>query len=110
MFPTIFTKHVGSEQLVTFDLPLVAILLGTLRMKHVDVRKLVLSVDDEKLTEQLLQQLLKYLPNKEEVSVCLSVCLSVAQQRVLCGCVGSWCQKATIIVYLAFFVLLLSDR
>ena len=81
MFPTIFTKHVGSEQLVTFDLPLVAILLGTLRMKHADVRKLVLSVDDEKLTEQLLQQLLKYLPNKEEVSVCLSVCLSVVQQK-----------------------------
>ena len=84
-----------AEQLVTFDLPPVAILLGTLRMRHTDVRKLVLSVDDDKLTEQLLQQLLKYLPNKDEVSVlvCLSVCLSVLLQGVLCGCVSGLCPK-----------------
>ena len=93
-----------AEQLVTFDLPSVAILLGTLRMRHTDVRKLVLSVDDEKLSEQLLQQLLKYLPNKDEVSVlvCLSVCLSVylsvCVSVCLCvclfyGCVGSLCPK-----------------
>ena len=77
-----------AEQPVTFDLPPVAILLGTLRMRHTDVRKLVLSVDDEKLSEQLLQQLLKYLPNKDEVSVlvCLSVCLFYR-------CVGSLCPK-----------------
>ena len=36
-------------------------------MPHKDVRNLVLSVDDEKLTEQILQQLTKYMPGKEEV-------------------------------------------
>lgn len=37
-------------------------------MGYSEVRKLVLSCDDEKMTEQMLQQLLKYLPNKEQVS------------------------------------------
>ena len=45
----------------------VAILLGTLRMPYKDVRDMVLSVD-EHLTEQMLGQLLKYMPKKEEVS------------------------------------------
>lgn len=36
-------------------------------MPHQDVRSLVLSVNDEKMTEQLLEQLLKYLPNREEM-------------------------------------------
>ena len=36
-------------------------------MDFADVRKLVLSVDDEKITEQLVEQLLKYMPNKEEM-------------------------------------------
>lgn len=38
-------------------------------MPHHEVRNLVLSVDDEKMTEQILQQLVKYLPGKEEVCV-----------------------------------------
>ena len=47
-------------------------LLGILRMEKVrmdsdGVKKLVLSVDDDKLTEQLLAQMLKYLPSKEEM-------------------------------------------
>jgi len=61
---------------VTLDLlPVIpsAILLGTLRMGYTNVKKLVLSVDDEKLTEQLLQQLLKYMPSKDEVSVSVSL-------------------------------------
>ena len=39
-------------------------------MEKVDsdgVKKLILSVDDDKLTEQLLSQMLKYLPTKEEM-------------------------------------------
>ena len=36
-------------------------------MPHKEVRSLVLSVDDEKLTEQRLQQLSKFMPGKEEV-------------------------------------------
>ena len=36
-------------------------------MPHKEVRSLVLSVDDEKLTEQVIQQLSKYLPGKDEV-------------------------------------------
>jgi dTDP-glucose pyrophosphorylase len=32
-----------------------------------DIRKLVLSVDDEKLHEQTIEQLIKYMPNKEEM-------------------------------------------
>ena len=47
----------------------VALLLGALRMAHTEVRSLVLLVDDEKLTEQILQQLGKYLPGKDEVRV-----------------------------------------
>ena len=35
-------------------------------MEFADVRRLVLSVD-EKVTEQLAEQLIKYLPNKEEM-------------------------------------------
>ena len=36
-------------------------------MDFVEVRKLVLLVVDEKVTEQLVEQLIKYLPNKEEM-------------------------------------------
>lgn len=45
----------------------IAILLGTLRMEYQDVRSLVLSCDGEKLTEQLLEQLAKYMPGKDEM-------------------------------------------
>jgi hypothetical protein len=45
----------------------ISILLGTLRMPHRDVRNLVLSVDDEKVTEQMLQQLNKFMPGKDEM-------------------------------------------
>jgi hypothetical protein len=45
----------------------ISLLLGALRMPHVEVRNLVLSVDDEKLTEQVIQQLSKYLPGKDEM-------------------------------------------
>ena len=38
-------------------------------MPHHEVRNLVLSVNDEKMTEQILQQLVKYLPGKEEVRI-----------------------------------------
>lgn len=44
-----------------------ALLLGSLRMEFADIRKLVLSVDDEKITEQLIEQLVKFMPNKEEM-------------------------------------------
>ena len=36
-------------------------------MDFAEIRKLVLSVDDEKITEQLVEQLIKYLPNKDEM-------------------------------------------
>ncbi len=36
-------------------------------MNFDDIRKLVLSVDDEKITEQVVEQLIKYLPNREEM-------------------------------------------
>ena len=47
-------------------------LLGILKRDKVrldsdGVKKMILSVDDEKLSEQLLAQLLKYLPSKEEM-------------------------------------------
>ena len=45
-------------------------LLGILRNNKVNfdgVKRLILSVDDEKLNEQLLAQLLKFLPSKEEM-------------------------------------------
>ena len=47
-------------------------LLGILRRDKVrldsdGVRKMILSVDDEKLNEQLLAQLSKFLPSKEEI-------------------------------------------
>ena len=37
-------------------------------MPYKDVRDLVVSVDD-KITEQMLEQLLKYMPKKEEVQL-----------------------------------------
>jgi len=36
-------------------------------MDYKDIRKLVLSVDDEKLTEQLVEQFLKYMPSKDKM-------------------------------------------
>ena len=45
-------------------------LLGILRNNKVNsegVKRLIVSVDDEKLNEQLLAQLLKFLPSKEEM-------------------------------------------
>lgn len=47
--------------------PYLALLLGSLRMDFADIRKLVLSVDDEKLHEQTIEQLIKYMPNKDEM-------------------------------------------
>ena len=51
---------------------LLAMLLGILRNNKVKldsdgVKRLILSVDDEKLNEQLMAQLLKFLPSKEEM-------------------------------------------
>ena len=37
-------------------------------MPYKDVRDLVVSVDD-RITEQMLEQLLKYMPKKEEVQL-----------------------------------------
>jgi hypothetical protein len=51
----------------TLSFPPPALLLGSLRMDFGDIRKLVLSVDDEKLHEQTIEQLIKYMPNKEEM-------------------------------------------
>ena len=42
-------------------------MLGTLRMEYKDVRSLVLSCDGEKLTEQLLEQLSKFMPGRDEM-------------------------------------------
>lgn len=48
-----------------------ALLLGNLRMPYKEVRDLVMSVDD-RVTEQMLEQLLKYMPKKEDVSrICI---------------------------------------
>ena len=47
-----------------------AIMLGTLRMNYEDVRDMVLSVENERMGEQMIQQLLKFMPTKEEVSHC----------------------------------------
>ncbi len=44
-----------------------AILLGTLRMEYKAVRSMVLSCDPERLTEQLLEQLSKYMPSRDEM-------------------------------------------
>lgn len=41
--------------------------MDKVRMDHTSIKNLVFSADDDKLTEQLLEQLLKYLPNKEEM-------------------------------------------
>ena len=41
-------------------------------MDFTDIRKLILSVDDEKVTEQLLEQFIKYMPNKEEMGQLMS--------------------------------------
>ena len=46
-------------------------------MGYTDVKNLVLKVDDEKLTEPMLQQLLKYMPNRDEVCVCACACMYV---------------------------------
>ena len=55
----------------------VAIMLGTLRMNYDDIRDMVLSVDGEKMTEQVIQQLLKFLPTKEEVCLHGNTCMHV---------------------------------
>ncbi len=80
--------------------PHTAILLGTLRMEYKAVRSMVLSCDKERLTEQLLEQLSKFMPSRDEmiqlmsyrdktsdlaeaeqfgvvVSVCVCVCASI---------------------------------
>ena len=44
----------------------IALLLGSLRMPYKEVRTLVVSVDD-RLTEQMVEQLSKYMPKREEV-------------------------------------------
>ena len=52
--------------LTTLCIPPAALLLGSLRMDFADIRKLVLSVD-EKISEQIIEQLIKYLPSKDEM-------------------------------------------
>ena len=43
-----------------------ALLLGSLRMPYPEIRSLILGVSDT-LTDQMLEQLLKYLPKREEM-------------------------------------------
>ena len=45
---------------------IVALLLGSLRMPYPEIRSLVLGVS-ESMTDQMLGQLLKYLPKREEM-------------------------------------------
>ena len=46
----------------------VAILLGQMRTSHEDIKKIILSVDDSRLSEQMLEQLLKFLPGPEQMN------------------------------------------
>ena len=73
-----------------------------MRLSHEDIKQMILSVDDSRITEQILQQLLKFLPGPEQISqfqgmraimselseaerfgVVVSVCV--------CVCVCVWC-------------------
>ena len=49
-----------------FHVLFIALLLGSLRMPYPEIRLLILGVS-EKLTDQMLGQLLKYLPKREEM-------------------------------------------
>ncbi len=45
----------------------VALILGSMRMDFNDIRKLLLTMDEEKMTELLVEQFVKYLPSKDEL-------------------------------------------
>ena len=46
----------------------ISILLGQMRTSHEDIKKIILSVDDSRLSEQMLEQLLKFLPGPEQMN------------------------------------------
>ena len=54
----------------TLSLPVspLAILLGQMRLSHEEIKLIIVSVDDSRITEQMLQQLLKFLPGTEQIS------------------------------------------
>ena len=58
--------EVVSTHCSSFYMYFLALLLGSLRMPYKDVRSLVLGVSDT-LGEQMLEQLLKYMPKREEM-------------------------------------------
>ena len=39
-----------------------------MRLSHEEIKQIILSVDDSRITEQMLQQLLKFLPGAEQIS------------------------------------------
>ena len=39
-----------------------------MRLSHEEIKRIILSVDDSRITEQMLQQLLKFLPGPEQIS------------------------------------------
>jgi hypothetical protein len=45
----------------------ISILLGQLKLGHQEIKRMVMVVDDERVTEQLLQQLLKFLPGPDQM-------------------------------------------
>ena len=47
----------------------VAILLGSVRLKYEEIRRLVLLIDEQVLTNQMINSMLKFLPSSEEVEL-----------------------------------------
>ena len=52
-------------------------------MKYEEIRQLILTVDEQVLTNQMINSLLKFLPSSDEVVLVIRVGLNVATMFVL---------------------------
>uniref|UniRef100_A0A8D0A631 Diaphanous-related formin 3 n=1 Tax=Sander lucioperca TaxID=283035 RepID=A0A8D0A631_SANLU len=60
----LFTRAFGASFVCFF----VAIFLGSFRMPYQEIRRMIVEVDEEQLTEPMIQNLVKHLPEQEQLS------------------------------------------
>uniref|UniRef100_A0A671NAX8 Diaphanous related formin 2 n=1 Tax=Sinocyclocheilus anshuiensis TaxID=1608454 RepID=A0A671NAX8_9TELE len=63
-----FVVHIGQKMTPSFFYFQTAIFLGSFRLPYEEIRDIVLQVDEERLSEALIQNLIKNLPEQKELS------------------------------------------
>jgi len=88
---------------------LAAILLGSIKVPYMELKRRIVEVDEEKMEVAQLEQLIRYMPEPEQMSQLASLrdeyeTLSEAEQFGVVVCTASYCLIIIIIVIIIIFV------